>query len=225
MANRKNDTNRKNSRNVFQAVKEEIRTDDAARRYGVKISKSGMACCPFHNDKTPSMKVDHRFHCFGCGADGDVINFTSRFFGISSLDAAIRLADGFGISYKKRLSSGKGMKRKMPNKGRTRGSPQKGKTMRERCLAVQARFFRVLADYHHLLVSWKEAEAPSGPDDEWSDHFCEALRELPMVEFLMDEILERTPEEKIDLMNCYRERVKEYERRLEQYIAGQNEGI
>ena len=85
--------------------------------------------------------------------------------------------------------------------------------------------FYVLADYHHLLVSWKEAEAPSGPDNEWSDHFCEALRELPMVEFLMDEILERTPEEKIDLMNCYRERVKEYERRLEQYIAGQNEGI
>ena len=225
MANRKNDTNRKNSRNVFQAVKEEIRTDDAARRYGIKISKSGMACCPFHNDKTPSMKVDHRFHCFGCGADGDVIDFASRFFGISSLDAAIRLADDFGISYKKRQSSGKGMKRKMRNKGWTRGSPQKGKTMRERCLAVQARFFHVLADYHHLLVSWKEEEAPSGPDDEWSDHFCEALRELPMVEFLMDEILERTPEEKIDLMNCYKGRVKEYERRLDKYIAGQNERI
>ena len=225
MKNRKNDTNMKNGRNVFQAVKEEIRTDDAARHYGVRIGKGGMACCPFHNDTDPSMKVDHRFHCFGCGADGDVIDFTARVFGISSLDAAILLADDFGISYKKRQPSGRRLKRKIPNKGRPRGSPPKKKTLTERCLAVQERFFHVLTNYYHLLISWKEAEAPSGPDDEWSDHFCEALMELPMVEFLMDEILEGTPEKKIDLMNCYKGRVKEYERRLDKYTAGQNEGI
>ena len=40
-----------------------------------------MACCPFHDDKHPSMKVDRRFHCFGCQADGDVIDFTARLFG------------------------------------------------------------------------------------------------------------------------------------------------
>ena len=34
-----------------------------------------MVCCPFHNDRTPSMKVDSRFYCFGCGASGDVIDF------------------------------------------------------------------------------------------------------------------------------------------------------
>ena len=218
MIKRKNDTNRKNSRNVFQAVKEEIRTDAAARRYGVKIGKGGMACCPFHSDSDPSMKIDHRFHCFGCGADGDVIGFTARLFGISSLKAAIRLADDFGISYKKQ-QPGRMQKRKKTNKGRPRGSPSKKKTVTERCLATQARFFHVLADYHHLLISWKEAEAPSGPDNEWSDHFCEALMELPMVEFLMDEMLEETPEKKIDLMNCYKGRVKEYERRLDKYTA------
>ena len=62
-----------NSRSVFRAVKERIRTDDAARHYGVKISKGGMARCPFHDDRDPSMKIDSRYHCFGCGADGDVI--------------------------------------------------------------------------------------------------------------------------------------------------------
>lgn len=216
MSNRKN---AKNDRNVFQAVKEEIRTDDAARHYGIKIGKGGMACCPFHNDKDPSMKIDCRFHCFGCGADGDVIDFTARFFKISSLDAALRLAEDFGIPYKKQLQPGRKLKRK------TRGSPPDRKTVTERCLATQARFFHVLADYYHLLISWKETEAPSGPGDEWSDHFCEALMELSMVEFLMDEILEGTPEKKIDLMNCYKGRVKEYERRLDNCTAGQNEGI
>lgn len=42
-----------------------------------------MACCPFHDDKHPSMKVDRRFHCFGCQADGDVIDFTARLFGLN----------------------------------------------------------------------------------------------------------------------------------------------
>ena len=217
--------NAKNDRNVFQAVKEEIRTDDAARHYGIKIGKGGMACCPFHNDKDPSMKIDRRFHCFGCGADGDVIDFIARFFKISSLDAALRLAEDFGISYKKQLEPEKRFRRRIPDKRSPRGSPPDRRTITERCLATQARFFHVLADYYHLLNSWKEAEAPSGPEDQWSDHFCEALMELSMVEFLMDEILEGTPEKKIDLMNCYKGRVKEYERRLDKYTTGQNEGI
>ena len=224
MVNEKNNTDRKNRRSVFQAVKEDIRTDDAARLYGVKIGRGGMACCPFHSDKTPSMKIDHRFHCFGCGAAGDVIDFTARFFGTSNLDAVIRLAGDFGIPYKKKRPSGRRPNRIM-NQWRPRGSPMKKKTMTERCLAVQEHFFHVLADYYHLLLSWKETEAPSGPDDEWSDHFYEALMELPMVEFLMDEILEGTPEKKIDLMNCYKGRVKDYERRLDKYTAGKNEEV
>lgn len=220
MVNEKNDTDRKDSRSVFQAVKEDVRTDDAARHYGIKISRSGMACCPFHSDRTPSMKIDHRFHCFGCGADGDVIDFAARLFGISNLDAAIRLADDFGIIYKKQRSSGRRPNRKITNKGHPRGSPMKRKTLTVRCLAVQESFFHVLVDYYHLLLSWKESEAPSGPDDDWSSHFCEALMELPMVEYLMDEILKGSPEKKIDLMNCYRKKVKEYERKLDKYTAG-----
>lgn len=103
--------------------------------------------------------------------------------------------------------------------------PSQKKTLTERCLATQERFFRVLTDYHHLLMLWKETEAPSGPEDEWNDRFCEALREMPAVEFLMDEILEGTPEKKIDLMICYREKVKEYERRLDRYTEGENRSV
>ena len=55
-----------------------------AERYGIKVNRNGMCVCPFHNDKNPSMKVDRRFYCFGCGATGDVIDFVSRLHGISS---------------------------------------------------------------------------------------------------------------------------------------------
>ena len=58
-----------------------------------------MACCPFHDDKHPSMKVDCRFHCFGCQADGDVINFTARLFGLNKKEAALKLAEDFSVSF------------------------------------------------------------------------------------------------------------------------------
>ena len=88
--------------NVFDAVKEGVSTRQAAERYGITVKRSGMACRPFHNDRTPSVKVDHRFHCFGCGADGDVIDFTARLFTLSPKDAAEKLASDFGVAYEDR---------------------------------------------------------------------------------------------------------------------------
>ena len=84
--------------NVFEAVKQSVSTREAAEFYGIKVSRTGMACCPFHDDKNPSMKVDQRYHCFGCGADGDVIDFTAKLFDLSPKEAAEKLAQDFGRS-------------------------------------------------------------------------------------------------------------------------------
>ena len=51
--------------NVFEAVKQSVTTRQAASYYGIRVGRNGMACCPFHNDRTPSMKVDSRYYCFG----------------------------------------------------------------------------------------------------------------------------------------------------------------
>ena len=55
--------------NVFEAVKQSVTTRQAAEHYGIHVGRNGMACCPFHNDKTPSMKLDRRYHCFRILAD------------------------------------------------------------------------------------------------------------------------------------------------------------
>ena len=81
--------------NVFEAVKQNLTTRQAAEMYGIQVSRHGMTVCPFHNDKNPSMKVDKRFHCFACQADGDAVDFVSRLFGLPSREAAIKLADDF----------------------------------------------------------------------------------------------------------------------------------
>ena len=54
--------------NLFETVKQSVTARDAAQLYGIEVRRNGMACCPFHDDRHPSMKVDTRFHCFGCGA-------------------------------------------------------------------------------------------------------------------------------------------------------------
>ena len=88
--------------NVFEAVKGNVTTRQAAEMYGIKVNRNGMAVCPFHNDKNPSMKVDKRFHCFACQADGDAVDFVSRLFGLPCKEAAMKLADDFGIGYDSR---------------------------------------------------------------------------------------------------------------------------
>ena len=70
---------------------------EAARRYGTV--KHGFMRCPFHADRVPSLKLygDH-FHCFGCGAHGDVIGLAAGLLGCSKGEAARRLETDFGYS-------------------------------------------------------------------------------------------------------------------------------
>ena len=85
--------------NVFEAVKQSVTIRQAAEHYGIHVGRNGMVCCPFHHDKTPSMKLDRRYHCFGCGADGDVIDFAAALYGLGKKEAAVQLAQDFGLSY------------------------------------------------------------------------------------------------------------------------------
>lgn len=87
---------------VFEAVKQSITVREAAQMYGIEVNRSGMACCPFHDDKNPSMKLNEEyFYCFGCGATGDVIDFTARLYNLSPKEAAEKLAQDFGLAYAK----------------------------------------------------------------------------------------------------------------------------
>lgn len=80
-------------------MKQAVSTRQAAEHYGIRVNRNGMCVCPFHNDKNPSMKVDRRFHCFGCQADGDVIDFVSRLHRTGTKEAALMLAQDFSVPY------------------------------------------------------------------------------------------------------------------------------
>lgn len=83
---------------AFEEVKQLVSMTDAARFYGSEPNRSGFVCCPFHAEKTASMKLYERdFHCFGCGAHGDVVDFVSMLFNLEPLAAVKRLNEDFHL--------------------------------------------------------------------------------------------------------------------------------
>ena len=193
--------------NVFEAVKGNVTTRQAAEMYGIRVRRNGMAVCPFHQDKNPSMKLDMRFHCFGCGADGDAVDFVSRLYGLPSKEAAMKLADDFGICYDRR------QKPSVRPKVREPTPEQKYQIEENRC-------YKVLTDYFHLLREWKELYTPKQPDDVWHPLFVEALQRESYIEYLLDILLYGTPEEKQSLIAEQRKEVIKLEQRIAEHRGG-----
>lgn len=187
--------------NVFEAVKPNVTTRQAAEMYGIKVNRHGMAVCPFHNDKNPSMKVDKRFHCFACQADGDAVDFVSRLFGLPSKEAAMKLADDFGIAY--------------DSKHKPTVKPKIHEPTAEQLYQKEeAHTYRVLTDYFHLLRKWETQHAPQTPDDEWHPLFVEALQRMSYIEYLLDILIDGSLEERQALVAEQRNEVTKLEQRF-----------
>ncbi|MCG5237123.1 CHC2 zinc finger domain-containing protein [Xanthobacter oligotrophicus] len=86
----------------LDALRRDVSLFDLAAGYGVKLTKDGaeyVACCPFHAEDTPSFTLFtgrdkvQRFHCFGCGQHGDVLDFVQGIKGVGLKDA-IRILGG-----------------------------------------------------------------------------------------------------------------------------------
>lgn len=83
---------------IFSEVKAHLTARQVAESYGLHVRRNGTACCPFHDDRHPSMKVDKNYHCFACGVGGDAIDYTVRMYGLSQYDAAKKLIEDFNLS-------------------------------------------------------------------------------------------------------------------------------
>ena len=186
--------------NVFEAVKQSVSTREAAEFYGIKVSRTGMACCPFHDDKNPSMKVDQRFHCFGCGADGDVIDFIAKLFNLSPKEAAEKLAQDFGLIYDSQAPPRRRYVRQ-------KTEAQKFREDRQRC-------YRVLSDYYYLLKKWEADRSPRTLEEEPHPRFVEAIQKKAYVEYLLDLFLYESEEEQKAWIAEHTAEITHLERRL-----------
>lgn len=88
-------------------VKDSVTMPELVKRYGFEPNRAGYIPCPFHNEKTASLKVweDH-YKCFGCGAHGDIISFVQNYehLGFNESIAAINRDFQLGIPFEENVS-------------------------------------------------------------------------------------------------------------------------
>lgn len=164
--------------NLFETVKTAVNAREAAQLYGVAVNRCGMALCPFHNDHHPSLLVaDDHYHCFACGAHGDVIDLAANLFGLSLYDAARKLAADFHLA---------------PDKPPLESICQKlkQKTKAQQLQEDERLCCSVLGQYRRTLEEWKLQYAPQTPEETLNERFVEACHRLPWAEYLLDALLQ-----------------------------------
>ena len=187
--------------NLFETVKQSITIREAAERYGIEVKRGGMVCCPFHDDKNPSMKLNKEyFYCFGCGATGDVIDLASRLYNLSPKEAAEKLAQDFGLIYDSQAPPRR-------NYVRQKTETQQFREDRQRC-------YRILSDYYYLLKKWEADNSHRTAEEEPHPRFVEAIQKKTYVEYLLDLFLYESEEEQKAWIAEHTAEITHLERRL-----------
>ena len=200
---------------MYETIKAAVPVKQAAEHYGLKVNRNGMACCPFHHDRHPSLKLNEDyFYCFGCGAKGDVIDLVARLFDLSGYEAAQRLATDFGISAEPGQAAAASCKPKHPHIRQFRED--------------EMLCFRVLTDYLQLLEDWKVRYAPKTPDEPYDNHFVEALQMHCHIEYMADVLTVGELEERVALVDELVKSgkiafLKEYTARKKKEVANRGE--
>ena len=204
--------------NLFETVRTNVKAVDVVLMAGFQPNRSKMICCPFHNDKHPSMKVDRRYFCFGCGAKGDAVDFVANYYGLSLKEAAEKIISDFGLTYN--------------NTGYAEGvrKPIAAKRSEYQIWAEKKQeLFAHLSRLHEQLREMKMRYAPKDREDsEWSPLFVMAAKELTYVEYLYDYCMfEATEEElkrKIDEITKEMEKIEKRMYDTESGISGSDAG-
>lgn len=147
---------------------EEIKQNYSMRqvldKYGLIPNRAGFICCPFHQEKTPSMKIyKDSFHCFGCGANGDVFSFVEKMDNLTFKEVYLSL----GGEYKREKNKFSSMRK-----------IQKAKMQRKRKAEKLAEIKARIRDLSLSIEFYKLVKFQSEP---LSDDWCMAVNKLVML--------------------------------------------
>ena len=162
---------------VFKKVKAKVSARDIALKLKLKQGKNGLFLCPFHPDKTPSMKAERNFFCFGCGEKGDCIRLAEKILSISALEVAYKIADEYGIDVSGCISE-------TPKENRPERNTREDTCRADECLRERA--IDTLVSYLLILYEWQDRYSPSLSEvDDPDSKYLEAIRYIPYSEYLL----------------------------------------
>lgn len=194
--------------NIFDEVKERTNMRSIAECYGFTPDRGNYICCPFHSEKTPSMRLyEHDFHCYGCGEHGNGISFVMKLYNLPAIEAAQKINADFALGL---------------DIGRSR-APQKKTITASQLLSYYQQWekyaFRVLNGYYKLLKLWFEEFAPKSPDDEPYPLWVRACHELPKVKHFTMILIQGSDEERRSFFINHREEVEGIAAEYHKYIG------
>lgn len=166
---------------LAQQVRERLPLGEALSAYGLQINRGGFARCPFHGpERTPSLKVyPRRWHCFGCGRGGDLVDFVQARFGLGPRQAVERIDGDFSLG--------------LAGKGRIRAEAEAFARRREAAKARQEEAARAYDAAYRLWAFWDHLVrlyTPLSPDDV-TDAYGRALWALPQAEYELEAARDR----------------------------------
>jgi len=176
-----------NFSDTAEKIKAAIPAGEMFDFYGFKANKGGYICCPFHAEKTPSLKIfrgDKGWKCFGCGAGSSVIDFVMRYFRLDFKNAQRKLNYDFNVG----LDIGDPISCEEQLEAIRKANERK-RIMAERKAVAQ----RLQDEYDAALSEWikldiiKRLCAPKKKEDEPSDAFAYAVRNIELAAYRLDE--------------------------------------
>lgn len=193
--------------NLFQEVKSRLSMRETAEIYGYTPNRSGFLCCPFHGEKTASLKLyNDSFHCYGCHKHGDMIDFVAELKGLSKIDAARELAVSCGIQ--------------MEERRRENRKPKVTKAqLRQFYQAWENRAFLILRNYRFMLLGFKEDFKPKLEDETLYPLFVKALQELTEVEEYLRIFTQGTKQERQAFYLDRKDVIERYDREYRKYYG------
>lgn len=167
---------------AVQTIKDRLTMREVLLHYGYESNRANFICCPFHNEKTPSMKIYKQdYHCFGCNQHGDVISFVQKLFGLSFPDTLKKIDLDFGLNLYGEHSF------EDLRKAHYRQKQIQAERERKKQEKQQAD-----AEYWAVFDEWKRLDdnrrvyKPKSPDEELHPLFVESLQKLSYQEYLVD---------------------------------------
>lgn len=194
---------------VFTAVKHSVTARQVAEMYGIEVNSHGMACCPFHDDTHPSMKLDERYYCFGCHASGDAIDFVANLFQIGTREAAMKIAEDFHTPYDPKGRPGRG-KPVTPEQKKEWEMRQMQKDFRE----WRSKALSDLNGDYRILTDRAEQFAPTDREAPFPKGFVSAYNDRTLVEFYIGVLETASQENQISLYQSERTTIAELHDRV-----------
>ena len=167
---------------AVQTIKDRLTMREVHLQYGYEPNRAGFVRCAFHSEKTASMKVyEKSYHCFGCGANGDVISFVQQLFSLNFTDALKKIDLDFSLNLYGEHTFEE-LRKSHYRQKQIQAERERQKREKEQ---AENEYWAVFDEWKRLDDN-KRNYAPKTPDEEWHPLFVEALQKLAYQEYLLE---------------------------------------